>query len=48
MSREKGDFAEKKAVSFLEDLGFKIADAIFEFSKLDKIGHQSFAFNFSF
>ena len=29
-----------------EDLGIKIADAIFEFSKLDKIGHQSFAFNF--
>jgi membrane-associated phospholipid phosphatase len=29
-----------------EHYGIKIADEIFEFSKLDRVGHQAFAFNF--
>ena len=37
MSREKGDFAEKKAISFLEDLGFKIIEKNFYAKKLGEI-----------
>ena len=37
MSREKGDFAEKKAISFLEELGFKIIEKNFYAKKLGEI-----------
>ena len=37
MSREKGDFAEKKAISFLEDLGFRIIEKNFYAKKLGEI-----------
>ncbi|MBP7742031.1 MAG: YraN family protein [Aliarcobacter sp.] len=37
MSREKGDFAEKRAISFLEDLGFKIIEKNFYAKKLGEI-----------
>lgn len=37
MSREKGDFAEKKAISFLEDLNFKIVETNFYAKKLGEI-----------
>ena len=37
MSREKGDFAEKRAISFLEDLNFKIIEKNFYAKKLGEI-----------
>ena len=37
MSKEKGDFAEKKAISFLEDLNFKIVETNFYAKKLGEI-----------
>ena len=37
MSREKGDFAEKKAISFLEDLNFQIIETNFYAKKLGEI-----------
>jgi putative endonuclease len=37
MSREKGEFAEKKAISFLEDLNFKIIEKNFYAKKLGEI-----------
>lgn len=37
MSREKGNFAEKKAVSFLEDLNFKIIETNFYAKKMGEI-----------
>lgn len=37
MSREKGDFAEKRAISFLEDLGFKVLEKNFYAKKLGEI-----------
>jgi putative endonuclease len=37
MSREKGDFAEKRAISFLEDLEFKIIETNFYAKKLGEI-----------
>ena len=37
MSREKGDFAEKRAISFLEDLGFEIIEKNFYAKKLGEI-----------
>lgn len=37
MSREKGDFAEKKAISFLEDLNFEILEKNFYAKKLGEI-----------
>jgi putative endonuclease len=37
MSREKGDFAEKRAISFLEDLKFQIIETNFYAKKLGEI-----------
>ena len=37
MSREKGDFAEKKAISFLQDLNFEIIEQNFYAKKLGEI-----------
>lgn len=37
MSKEKGDFAEKKAISYLEDRGFKIIETNFYAKKLGEI-----------
>ena len=37
MSREKGDFAEKRAIFFLEELGFKIIEKNFYAKKLGEI-----------
>ena len=37
MSREKGDFAEKKAISFLQDLNFQIIEQNFYAKKLGEI-----------
>ena len=37
MSKEKGEFAEKRAISFLEDLGFKIIEKNFYAKKLGEI-----------
>ena len=37
MSKEKGDFAEKRAISFLEDLGYKIIEQNFYAKKLGEI-----------
>ncbi|WP_198304553.1 YraN family protein [Arcobacter vandammei] len=37
MSREKGNFAEKRAISFLEDLGFQIVETNFYAKKLGEI-----------
>jgi putative endonuclease len=37
MSREKGDFAEKRAISFLEDLDFQIIERNFYAKKLGEI-----------
>ena len=37
MSREKGDFAEKKAISFLQDLDFEIIETNFYAKKLGEI-----------
>ncbi len=37
MSREKGEFAEKKAISFLENLNFKIIEKNFYAKKLGEI-----------
>lgn len=37
MSREKGDFAEQRAISFLEDLGFKIIERNYYAKKLGEI-----------
>jgi putative endonuclease len=37
VSREKGDFAEKRAVSFLQDLNFKIIETNFYAKKLGEI-----------
>ena len=37
MSREKGDFAEKRAISFLEDSNFKIIETNFYAKKLGEI-----------
>ncbi len=37
MSRQKGDFAEKKAISFLEDLDYKIIEQNFYAKKLGEI-----------
>ena len=37
MSREKGDFAEKRAISFLEDLDYKIIERNFYAKKLGEI-----------
>lgn len=37
MSREKGDFAEKRAISFLEDLGFKVIEKNFYAKKIGEI-----------
>ncbi|MGP2657333.1 YraN family protein [Malaciobacter sp. WC5094] len=37
MSKQKGDFAEKKALSFLEDKGFKIIEQNFYAKKLGEI-----------
>lgn len=37
MSREKGDFAEKRAISFLEDRDFKIVETNFYAKKLGEI-----------
>lgn len=37
MSREKGDFAEKRAISFLEDLDYKILEQNFYAKKLGEI-----------
>lgn len=37
MSREKGDFAEKRAISFLEDSNFKIVETNFYAKKLGEI-----------
>ena len=37
MSREKGDFAEKRAISFLQDLNFEIIEKNFYAKKLGEI-----------
>ena len=37
MSKEKGDFAEKRAISFLEDSNFKIIETNFYAKKLGEI-----------
>ena len=37
MSKQKGDFAEKKAISFLEELDFKIIEQNFYAKKLGEI-----------
>ncbi len=37
MSREKGDFAEKRAISFLQDLDFEIIEKNFYAKKLGEI-----------
>lgn len=37
MSREKGDFAEKRAISFLQDLDFEIIEQNFYAKKLGEI-----------
>ena len=37
MSREKGDFAEKRAISFLQDLNFQIIEQNFYAKKLGEI-----------
>ena len=37
MSREKGNFAEKRAISFLEDLNFQIIEQNFYAKKLGEI-----------
>lgn len=37
MSREKGNFAEKRAISFLEELDFKIIEQNFYAKKLGEI-----------
>jgi len=37
MSKQKGDFAEKKAISFLEDLNYKILEQNFYAKKLGEI-----------
>ena len=37
MSRQKGDLAEEKAISFLEDLNFKIIEKNFYAKKLGEI-----------
>ena len=37
MSKQKGDFAEKKAISFLQDLDFKIIEQNFYAKKLGEI-----------
>ena len=37
MSREKGDFAEKRAISFLNDLNFMIVETNFYAKKLGEI-----------
>lgn len=37
MSKEKGDFAEKKAISFLEDRNFQIIEQNFYAKKLGEI-----------
>lgn len=37
MSKQKGDFAEKRAISFLEDLNFKIIETNFYAKKLGEI-----------
>ncbi len=37
MSREKGEFAEKKAISFLQDLNFQIIEQNFYAKKLGEI-----------
>ena len=37
MSREKGDFAEKRAISFLQDLNFEIVEKNFYAKKLGEI-----------
>lgn len=37
MSREKGDFAEKRAISFLEDLGFEVIAKNFYAKKIGEI-----------
>jgi len=37
MSREKGNFAEKKAISFLQDLNFQIIEQNFYAKKLGEI-----------
>ena len=42
MSREKGNFAEKRAISFLEDSGFKIIETNFHAKKLGEIDIVAF------
>ena len=37
MSKEKGEFAEKRAISFLEDLNFEIVEKNFYAKKLGEI-----------
>ena len=37
MSKQKGDLAEKRAISFLEDLGYKIIEQNFYAKKLGEI-----------
>ena len=37
MTREKGEFAEKRAISFLEDLNFEIVEKNFYAKKLGEI-----------
>ena len=37
MSKQKGDVAEKRAISFLEDLGYKIIEQNFYAKKLGEI-----------
>ena len=37
MSREKGNFAEKRAISFLQDLNFQIIEQKFYAKKLGEI-----------
>ncbi len=48
MSRQKGDFAEDRAVSYLEDLGYKIVDRNYysRFGEIDIIAKKDDTLHF--